>query len=161
MVVVGGFFEGEFAGVVEEGDELGRTVFAEEFGSGGELKGFDFSVLFSFSFRVNVLPRQGPSQQINQRMRHPLQVVPPALLDSNVGVETGVARSASQALVGSVWNVLPSSGVFELLGQSVVDYVQEPLVLPLAQKKVVRLNVSVDKILGMEILYPLYLLRNY
>lgn len=74
------------------------------------------------------------------------------LTDTQVGVDGGVTSGASQVLVLSVRNVEVCLGVAVLLGQTEIDNVD--LVTPLsnAHEEVVRLDVTVNEALGVDVL---------
>ncbi len=73
---------------------------------------------------------------------------------SNVGVDAGVAGGARQALPSSIGNV--PSGVPDhiavLLAQAKVDQVELVLVDASAHQKVLRLQVAVNVVAGVQIL---------
>ena len=98
------------------------------------------------------LPGQGAAQEVQQHVAERLDVVPPALLDAEVGVNAGVARSACEVFVLAVGDVDVGLRVPVLLGQAKIDDVD--LVGPLAQahEEVVGLDVAVDEALGVHVL---------
>ena len=69
-----------------------------------------------------------------------------------VGVDGGVTSSTRQVLVLTIWDVEVGLGVPVLLGQTEVDNVD--LVAPLANahEEVVRLDITVDEALGVDVL---------
>lgn len=76
----------------------------------------------------------------------------PALTDAQVGVDGGVAGSAGQVLVFPVGDVLVRAGVPVLLGQAEVDDVHQVALLPQAHEEVVRFDVPVYEVLGVDVL---------
>lgn len=72
--------------------------------------------------------------------------------NAQVSVDGGVAGSASEVLVLAVGDVLVGAGVTVLLGQPKVDDVDQVAFLPQTHEEVVRLHVSVDEVLGVDVL---------
>lgn len=72
--------------------------------------------------------------------------------DAQVGVDGGVAGGAGEVLVLAVGNVLVGAGVAVLLGQAEVDDVDQVALLAQAHQEVVGLHVSVDEVLGVDVL---------
>ena len=77
---------------------------------------------------------------------------PCALTNAQVGVDGGVAGSASQVLVFPVGDVLVGAGVPVLLGQAEVNDVHQVALLPQPHEEVVGLDVPVDEVLGVDVL---------
>lgn len=69
-----------------------------------------------------------------------------------MGVDGGVAGSASQVLVFPVGDVLVGAGVPVLLGQAEVNDVHQVALFPQPHEEVVRLDVPVDEVLGVDVL---------
>ena len=69
-----------------------------------------------------------------------------------MGIDGGVAGSASQVLVFPVGDVLVGAGVPVLLGQAKVNDVHQVALLPQPHEEVVRLDVPVDEVLGVDVL---------
>ena len=88
-------------------------------------------------------------------MAQGLQVVPSRLLLAQVGVDAHVPRGAGQAFVLPVWNVFVGVGVDVLLGQAEVDDVDDFVLLGrgATDQEVLRLDVSVDQMLGVDVLH--------
>lgn len=72
--------------------------------------------------------------------------------DAQVGVDGGVAGGAGEVLVLAVGNVLVGAGVAVLLGQAEVDDVDQVALLAQAHQEVVGFHVSVDEVLGVDVL---------
>ena len=77
--------------------------------------------------------------------------------DAQVCVDGGVAGSARQVLVLAVGDVLVCAGVPILLGQSKVDDVDQVALLAQTHQEVVWLHISVDEVLGVDVLDAAYL----
>jgi len=69
-----------------------------------------------------------------------------------VGVDGGIASSTSQVLVLPVWDVEVSLWVTVLLGETEIDNVDLVATLADAHEEVVRLDITVDEGLGMNVL---------
>lgn len=74
------------------------------------------------------------------------------LTDAQMCVNGGVASSASQVLVLPVGNVLMCAGIPVLLGQAKVYDVDQVALLAKAHQKVVGLDVSMNEVLGVDVL---------
>jgi len=138
--------------VVQVHRELRREALAEGFHWSRHLLLADPVILLLLGLRFQALPRKRSTQEIHEDVPQPLKVVAPRLLDAQVGVDTRVARSPRQCLIFSVGNVLVGLGVAVLLGQSVVNDVHMVPLLASSHQEIVRLDVAMQKILGVEIL---------
>lgn len=69
-----------------------------------------------------------------------------------MGVDRGVAGGASKVLILTVGDVLVRSGITVFLGQAKVDDVDQVALLAEPHQEVVRLHVSVDEVLGVDVL---------
>jgi len=67
-----------------------------------------------------------------------------------VSVDTGVSSSASQIFVLLVWNMLMRLAISIPLGQPKVDQMNDVALSAQAHQEVLRLDVSVHKVLGMK-----------
>ena len=74
-----------------------------------------------------------------------------------MGVDAGVSGRASERLVLPVRDVLVGASVAILLGQPKVNDVDQIPLLPQAHQEVVRLHVTVDEVLGVNVLQSTYL----
>ena len=74
------------------------------------------------------------------------------LTDTQVGVNRGIAGSTSEVLVLSVRDVEVCLWVTILLGQSEINYIDLVAALANAHEEVVRLDVTVDERLGVNVL---------
>jgi hypothetical protein len=69
-------------------------------------------------------------------------------------VDTGIAGSASQVLVLTVWNVEVSLGITILFGETEIDDVDLVATLSNTHKEVVGFDIAVDERLGVDVLDP-------
>lgn len=69
-----------------------------------------------------------------------------------MSVDGGVARRASQVLVLSVRDVLVCAGIAVLFGQAKVNDVHQVTLLAKPHQEVVRLDIPMDEILGVDVL---------
>lgn len=74
------------------------------------------------------------------------------LTDAQVSVDTGITGSTSQVLVLTVRDMEVSLGVTVLLGETKVDHVDLIATFANAHQKVVRLDITVDEGLGVDVL---------
>lgn len=84
-------------------------------------------VLLSFVQSIKSLPRQSASKEVHKHQPYLLQIVSPCLLDSEMRVETCVTSCTCKFFAVTVLNVSASPRVFESLGQTEVDYVNQML----------------------------------
>ena len=67
-------------------------------------------------------------------------------------VDASISGGSCQVLVFPVRDVLMSSGITVLLGQAKVNDVDKIAFLPQPHEKIIGLHVSVNEILGMDVL---------
>jgi len=72
--------------------------------------------------------------------------------DTQMGVDAGIAGGTSQVLVLSIRDVEVSLGITVFLGQTKIDNVDLVAALANAHEEVVRLYVTVDERLGVDVL---------
>mmetsp|Transcript_10264 Transcript_10264/g.36488 ORF Transcript_10264/g.36488 Transcript_10264/m.36488 type:complete len:377 (+) Transcript_10264:1-1131(+) len=140
--------------VVQVAHELLWKLLAKHLDGRGHLPLADLLVLLLLGRRLEALPRQGPSQEVQQDVTQGLQVVPPALLDPQVRINRGIPRRPRQVLVLPVRNVLVRPWVAVLFGQAKVDDVHLVRLLAQSHQKVIRLDVPVNEGPGVHVLYP-------
>jgi hypothetical protein len=127
----------------------------------------DSVVLLLLGSCLQSLPRELTSEEVLPLAKWPYDIVPPThhedvakrleiissrLLDTQVGVDRSVSSSTRQVLVLSVRDVQVGLGVSVLLGQSKVDHVDLVASLANAHEEVVRLDISVDEVSGVDVL---------
>mmetsp|Transcript_22320 Transcript_22320/g.46874 ORF Transcript_22320/g.46874 Transcript_22320/m.46874 type:complete len:427 (-) Transcript_22320:824-2104(-) len=154
VVVVRLVVEPQAPAVVKVRHKLLRKLLAKHFDRRGHLSLADLLVLLFFRGRLEPLPGEAAAQKVQEHVPQRLQVVPPALLYTQVGVDRGVPRSPCQVLVLSVRNVLVCPGIPILFGQPKVDDVHLVRLLPQAHQEVVRLDIPVDEAPGVHVLDP-------
>jgi len=74
--------------------------------------------------------------KVHEDVSEALHIVPPALLNAEVGVDAGVAGRARQVLVFSIGDVLVGPGVPVFFGQAKVNYIDEVALLPQAPAQI-------------------------
>jgi hypothetical protein len=72
--------------------------------------------------------------------------------DTKMGVDRSITGSTSQVSVLSVWDVEMGLGVMVLLGQARIDNVDLVATLSNTHEEVVRLDITVNEGLGMDVL---------
>lgn len=75
-----------------------------------------------------------------------------ALTDAQMRVDRGIAGSASQVLILTIRNVLMCAGVTVLFGQAEVYDVDQVSLLAKPHQEIIRFNVSVNEVLGVDVL---------
>lgn len=68
-----------------------------------------------------------------------------------MGIDTGITGGSCQVLVLPVGNVEVALGVTVLLGQSKVDHVHLVTALSDAHQEVIRFDIAVNEVLGMDV----------
>ncbi len=71
-----------------------------------------------------------------------------------MGVDGGVAGGAGEVLILTVGDVLVRAGVTVFLCEAKVDDVDQIALLAEPHQEVVRLHVSVDEVLGVDVFNP-------
>lgn len=150
--VVGLVVEAKRAGVVEVDGELVGEATAEDLGGGGHLLLHDAVVLLLLSGSLEALPGQRAAAEVEHHVTKGLHIVTTRLLDTQVGIDTGVTSGTGQVLVLTVRNVEVSLGVTVLLGQTKVNNVDLVSTLADAHEEVVGLDIAVDEGLGVDVL---------
>jgi hypothetical protein len=150
--VVGLVVEAEGSSVVEvDGKFVGEST-AENLGRCGHLLLHDAVVLLLLGGSLETLPWKRATAEVEHDISERLHVVTARLLDTQVSVDAGIAGCASQVLVLTVWDVEVSLGVTVLLGQTEINHIDLVAALADAHQEVVRLNITVDEGLGVDIL---------
>lgn len=134
---------------------------AELVDTGGHLLLADPLVLLSLGLGLEALPRQRAAVEVHEHVAERLEIVATTLLDAHVRVDGGVAGRARQILVLAVGDVLVGARVAKLLGQTEIDYVDQVAFLGQAHQEVVRLDVSMDEVFRVYVLYSTYLFLFY
>ena len=150
--VVGLVVEAKRASVVEVDGELVGEATAENLGGGGHLLLHDAVVLLLLSGSLQTLPGQRSTAEVKHNVAQGFHVVTTGLLNTQVGVDTGVASGTGQVLVLTVRDVEVSLGVTVLFGQAKVDNVDLVSTLADTHEEVIGLNVTVDEGLGVDVL---------
>ena len=79
------------------------------------------------------------------------------LLDNQVSIDRRIASGTRKVLVLPVWNMKVGLRVMELFSKTEVDDVDLIPALANAYQEIVRLDIAVDKIAGVNVLYTRYL----
>lgn len=153
--VIGAFLELEGANIGKVEGELWGKVPAERVDVGVTLLLEDLFVLFLLGGSLKALPRKAPLDKVHQDVAEGLQIIPPGLLNTEMSVETGVASSAGEALVEPDGNVMEIPRVAIPLGQAKVNQINVFLVITKAHHKVIGLDITMDKVLVVDVLDPL------
>lgn len=150
--VVGLVIETERTGVVEVDGELVREATAKDLGRGGHLLLHDAVVLLLLGSSLESLPGKGSTAEVEHDISERFHVITAGLLDTQMGVDTGITGGTSQVLVLSVGNVEVSLGVTVLLGKTEINDVDLVTTLADTHEEVVGLNITVDEGLGVDVL---------
>jgi len=150
--VVGLIVETEGTSVVEVDGKLVGEATAENFGRGSHLLLHDTIVLLLLGRSLQSLPRKGTTAEVKHNVSERLHVVTTGLLDTQMSIDRGITGSTSQVLVLTVRNVEVSLWVTVLLGQTEIDDIDLVTTFANAHQEVVRLDITVDEGLGMNVL---------
>lgn len=152
VAVVGLVVEAERAGVVEVDGELVGEAAAEDLGGSGHLLLHDAVVLLLLGSRLEALPGEGATAKVEHDVAERLHVVTAGLLDTQVGVDGGIAGGTSKVLVLTVRDVEVRLGVSVLLGETEINYIDLVTTLANAHQEVIGLDISVDEALCVDVL---------
>jgi hypothetical protein len=167
--VVGLVVEAERTGVVQVDGELVGEAATEDLSGGGHLLLHNAVVLLFLSSRLKTLPGKRAAAEVEHNVSEGLHVITAGLLccklahttcvgdrvtrtDTQVGVDGSVTSGTSQVLVLSVRDVEMGLGITVLLGETEIDNVDLVATLADAHEEVVRLDITVDEGLGMDVL---------
>jgi len=153
--VVGAVLEAQTATIVQIGHELAWEVLTEDLDWRRHLLLHDLLVFLLFGVGLEALPRQTSTIEIHEDIANCFKIVPPALLNAQVRVDTSITRSACQILVLTVRDVLLRLRVTVLLGEPEVDGMDLVRLFAQPDQKVVRLDIAMDEVLGVHILYAI------
>ena len=162
--------EAEATGVVEVDGELVREAAAQDFRGRGHLLLHDAVVLLLLGRRLKALPGQATTAEVQHHVAQRFHVITTRLLykgvsrgsthqrgcsvhtDTQMRVDGRVTSGTRQVLVLTVRDVEVRLRIPVLLRQTEVDDVD--LVAPLANphQEVVRLDITVDEALGVDVL---------
>ena len=151
--VVGLVVKAQGAAVVEVDGKLVGEAAAEDLGGGGHLLFHDPVVLLFLGGGFEALPGQLAAQKVHEDVAEGFHVVSAGLLDSEMGVDGGVPSCAGEILVLAVGDVEMGLGVAVFFGEPKVDDID--LVTPLADahEEVVWLDVAVNEVARVDVLY--------
>ena len=152
VAVVGLVLEAERAVVVEVGGELGGEALAECLDGGRHLLLGDAVVLLLLGLGLETLPGEGAAEEVEEDVADGLEVIAAALLDTKVSADGAVAGGTGEVLALLVGDVLVGLGVAVLLGEAEVDDVDVVAALSGAHQEVVGLDVTVEEVLGVDVL---------
>lgn len=150
--IVGLIIEAEGTSVVKEDPELVGESAAQEIGRGGHLFLHDAIILLLFGSSLETLPRECPTEEVHQNVGQRLKIVTASLLDAQVSIDRRITSSSSEVLVFSVRDVEVCLWVSELLGKPEVNDIDLIATLTDSHQEVVRLDVTVDEVAGVDVL---------
>lgn len=152
--VVGFVIETKSARVVQEDAELVGEPTAEQVGGCGHLLLHDTVVLLLLCSGLQALPRKGPAEEVHEDVSQGLQVIATGLFNTKMSVDRGVTSCACQVLVLSVRNMKMGLGVPVLLRKAEIDDVDLVATFSDTHKEVVGLDITMDEVTRVNILYP-------
>ena len=169
--------EAKSTAVVEEDAKLVGEAAAQQVGGGRHLLLHDSVILLLLGSSLEALPWQSTTEEVHENVGERLEIVTTSLLcnavrngvftqveklrtNSQVGVDGGITGSSSQVLVLAVWNVEVGLGVTVLLGETEIDNVDLISTLANAHQEIVGLDVTMDKVAGVNVLHSGNLERN-
>merc|ERR550532_767921 len=149
--IIWGFLKFEMAAIVEVCCEFTREMLAENLNWRCHFFHHDLRILLLLVWSRESLPWQTTDVKVHHHIPDSLQIVAPALFNAQVCVDTGVTRCASQIFALTVGNMLLRLWVPVLFCQAKVDDVHHVCLLSKTNEEVVRLDVTVDEVLGMQV----------
>jgi len=151
--VVWGLLKPEATAVVEVHGKLSRKALAQNFYRRGHFLLTDLLILLFLGCSLKPLPGEAAPVEVHEDIAQALHVVPPTLLNAKVCVDGCISGSSCQILVLPVRDVLSSPVVSVLLRQTKVDEEEFVAVATNAHKEVIGLDIAVDEVLVVNILY--------
>ena len=146
--------ETQRASVVQvDGKLVGETT-AKDLGGSSHLLLHDAIILLLLSGRLQPLPGQRTTAEVEHDITKRLHIITTRLLNSKMGVDRGIASRSSQVLVLSVGNVEVSLGIPVFLGETEIDDVDLVTTLANAHQEVVRLDIAVNERFGVDVFDP-------
>ena len=150
--VIGAVLKPQGSAVLKVGAEFRGVSLAQLFRAGGHFAVHDALVLLFLGVGLESLPGERPADKVHENIAEGFQIVPTALLNANVGVDRCITGRSGKILVLAVRNVLVGTGIAVLLGQPKVDNVNDRLALAQPNQKIIRLDITMNKGLGVHIL---------
>lgn len=154
--VVGLVVKAERTGVVQVDGELVREPTAKDLCGSGHLFLHDAVVLLLLGGRLQTLPGERTTAEVEHDISEGFHVITTGLLDSEMGVDTGIPGSTSQVLILAVRDVEVGLGVTVFLREAKIDDVNLVPTLSNAHQEVVRFDVTMDEGLGVDVLDARY-----
>lgn len=145
--------------VVQEDGKLVGEATAEKVRGCGHLLLHDPVILLLLCGGLETLPGERTTEEIHEDVSKGFEVVAASLLNTQVSVDGGVTGSASQVLVFPVGNVEVGLRVPVLLGKAEINHIDLVATLPDSHQEVIRLDITVDEIAGVDVLDTRYLWR--
>ena len=146
--VVRRLFKGQVAAVVHVFLHFFRIAQAKRLDGAADFAVFDLVVFVFFVASTQTLPRQLTLQQIKQHIACTLEVIPAALLKTQVSVGGCIPRCASKTFALAERNVLPVR-LLPLFGKTVIDEVKCGSIFLQAHQDILRLQISVNNVIFM------------
>ena len=143
--------EAKSASIIQEDAKLGGESTTEEIRGSGHLLLHDTIILLLLRSSLETLPGKGTSQEVHQDVGKRFKIIATSLLDTQVGVDGGVARSSGEILVLSVRNVKMGLGVTELLGETEIDDIDLISTLSNAHEEVVGFDIAMNEVPRVDI----------
>ena len=150
--VVGLVVEAQRTSVVEVDGEFVGVAPAQDLGGGGHLLLHDTVVLLLLGSSLQSLPGERATAEVEHDVAQRFHIITTRLLDTQVGVDTGVPCGPGEVLVLTVGNVEVSLGVTVFFGKTKVDDINLVAALTDTHEEVVGLDITVDEGLGMDVL---------
>jgi hypothetical protein len=138
--------------VVQEDGELVGEATAEKIGRGGHLLLHNPVVLLFLGSSLETLPRERTAEEVHENVCERFKIIAAGLFNTQVSVDGGVASSTSQVLVLSVGDVKVGLRVPILLRETKVNDIDLVATLADSHQEIVRLDVTVDEVAGMDVL---------
>lgn len=149
--------ESQGPSVVQENGKLVREATAEKIGGCGHLFLHDPVVLLLLGGGLETLPGEGTTEEIHEDVGEGFEIVATGLLNTQMSVDGRVAGGAGQILIFPVRNVKVGLGISVLLGETEIDHVDLVAALPNSHQEVVRLDIAVNEVTGVDVLDTRYL----
>lgn len=154
LSIVRGLLELELSAMRHVLGELFGVAVAQLLYGGVDLALLDLAILVVLVPSAEALPRQLSLEEVEDHVTSTLEVVSPALFNTQVGVGRGISCGACKTLLVSEWYVLIRRRILPALSQTEVNQIQGLGVLLHANEDVLGLQVAMDVSHLMEELNP-------
>lgn len=150
VAVIRLIFELEVSAIRKISDKFVGESLAKDFDGSAELLLHNLLILFLLVVGLHVLPGERSSQEIEEDIAQRFKIVSSGLLNTKMGIDTGISSGTSQTLTLSVGDMLAILADVSL-SKTEIDDIHLVLLLALADDEVIGLDISVEDVSGVNV----------